>query len=393
MVATNKSGTLNYSKSVGLRSPLTDPSTPYTPSTVQELASMTKLLTTIAALQLVERGLVTLDEDVSAHLPSLASQPVFKGFVGDENDSDAVDDRREGAAMVKPLLEPRRNPITLRQLLTHSAGAGYTFVPGSPLKRYQTQVLGRSSLVQGATVDERFDQPLLYQPGEGWAYGSSIDRAGQLVEKLAGATLESYFQMHIFAPLEITTGTFWPDASTIDKRSAVSFRDAATGRAVAQPPGQATTLVSGADECFGGQGVHMSTGDYAAVLASLLRDDGRLLRPATAALMFAPQLGPPSRRALELAMEDPSWAVGHFPPPAREYDWGLGGILVDGHSHPFRKRGALMWGGAANLTWFIDREAGVCGAFGTQLYPPGDAKVNKLHEAFEKEVYELGAAR
>ncbi|KAF7521183.1 hypothetical protein G7054_g12529 [Neopestalotiopsis clavispora] len=243
MVATNKSGTLNYSKSVGLRSPLTDPSTPYTPSTVQELASMTKLLTTIAALQLVERGLVTLDEDVSAHLPSLASQPVFKGFV-DENEGDDLDSKKDGVAIVKPLLEPRKNPITLRQLLTHSAGAGYTFVPGSPLKRYQTQVLGRSSLVQGATVDERFDQPLLYQSGEGWAYGSSIDRAGQLVEKLAGATLEAYFQTHIFAPLGITTGTFWPDASMIDQRSAVSFRDAATGgrarrRRVLRRPGRA----------------------------------------------------------------------------------------------------------------------------------------------------------
>ncbi|ETS79418.1 hypothetical protein PFICI_09271 [Pestalotiopsis fici W106-1] len=378
MVAKNKSGTLNYSKSVGLQSPLTDPSTPYSPSTIQELASMTKLLTTIAALQLVERGLVTLDEDVAASLPSLASQRILKGY-------DDYDESNGG----RPLLEPRRNPITLRQLLTHSAGAGYTFVPGSPLKRYQTKVLGRP-LVQGATIDERFDQPLLYEPGEGWAYSSSIDRAGQLVEKISGTTLEAYFQTHIFAPLGIRTGTFWPDPSLDDRRSAVSFRDAETGRAV-QRPG-ATTLVSGTVECFGGQGVHMSTEDYMRVLASLLHDDGALLRPDTAALMFTPQLSRPSKRALLEAMEDPSWAVGHFPLTG-EYDWGLGGILVDGHSHEFRKKGALMWGGAANLTWFIDREAGVCGVFGTQLYPPGDSKVNKLHEAFEKEVYELGATR
>ncbi|KAM0815175.1 putative Beta-lactamase-related domain-containing protein [Seiridium cardinale] len=373
MLAKNKSGTFNFTKSIGLQSPLSDPSTPYNPSTVLELASMTKLVTSIASLQLVERGLVTLDQELASILPSFASQHILAGF-----DADG-----------KPQLHKRQNPITLRYLLTHSAGAGYTFLSGNDLAEYRTRIQMRG-LFEGATVDTRFDTPLLYEPGEGWAYSSSIDRAGQVIEKVSGLNLEEYLRTNVFEPLGISTGTFWPDKDiSRESRAAITFRDPETGDVVEKPG--APSLVTGATECFGGQGLYMSSENYLKILYSILVDDGKLLTRETSKMMFVPQLTKKSKASLLHLMEDPSWAVGEFP-RTNEYDWSFGGILVDGDSHEWRKRGTLIWGGAANLFWFIDREAGLCGVFGTQIYPAGDEKVRKVISAFEKEVYRLAAS-
>lgn len=293
---------------------------------------MTKLITSIAALQLVERGLVGLDQDISSLVPSFAAQKVLVKYSGDG----------------EPLLEERRNPITLRHLLTHAAGAGYAFLPGSPLGDYRTKIQ-RRGLIEGATVDTRFDHPLVYQPGEGWAYSSSIDRAGQVVEKISGLTLEEYFRTNLFAPLGIRSGTFFPEAKVErEKRAAVTFRDEASGHVV-EIPGQ-PTLVSGTTECFGGQGLYMSAEDYLKVLRSLLLDDGKLLGAETSKKMFEPQLGAKSKKDLLKDLEVPGTFVGNYPPTG-EYDWGFGGAVVDGDSHGFRKKGALMWGGASNPFW------------------------------------------
>lgn len=124
--------------------------------TVFVMASMTKLITTIAALQLVERGLVALDQDVSPQLPVLAAQPILAGF-GDDG---------------VPVLKTREKPITLRQLLTHSFGGVYGFL-SSNIARYRHH-LGIDG-ARGTTVDELFAMPLLYEPGESWTYGGGLD--------------------------------------------------------------------------------------------------------------------------------------------------------------------------------------------------------------------------
>jgi CubicO group peptidase (beta-lactamase class C family) len=162
--------------------------------------------------------------------------------------------------------------------------------------------------------------------------------------------LEELFQENIFRPLGIGSGTFWPDHNPELKARSVpiTYRDEETGR-VMEKQG-AATLSTGVTECFGGQGLFMAAEDYVKVLHSLLVDDELLLKKKTAALMFQPQLTPPSKTKLLELMEDPSWAVGDFPKTA-EYDWGLGGILIDGNSHEYRKRGTLIWSGAANPFW------------------------------------------
>lgn len=349
-----------------------------TPSTVFALASMTKLLTTVACLQLVERGVLTLDGDVSALVPALAAQPVLSGF------------RDDGS----PVTVPRSEPITLRRLLTHSAGPGYMFLDERLMRwkahqreqrrkeqraqrsnstgdkdrkrsssRSRSSNRSRSSTPSTAlekkktTLERRFDYPLLFQPGSGWVYGSGVAWAGRVVEVATGTDLETYFAAYVFAPLGITDITFWPGERGgvfTARRAGMTTREPDSGKVVGTEAPEPDTT-----DCLGGEGAFGALDDYLRVLQSLLADDGRLLRPETAALMFEPQLaragaGSPdpaaAKQALRASLAHPEWAVGDIPATG-EYDWGLGGLLTDGDSHPYRRRGCLIWSGMYNLFW------------------------------------------
>lgn len=296
------------------------------------IASMTKLLTTICALQFVERGVVGLDDDVASHIPVLANQPILVGFKDGGN----------------PILERRRKDITLRHLLTHSAGTSYALAEPKLLQYLQHE--GRKPM-EGNTIDEIFNYPLMYQPGEGWSYGSGLSWAGKVIESLSGKLLEECIQGNIFKPLGLSRVTFSPDQvpSMAGQLCDLHHRDEATGSLV--PIGPALPYFKSTDH-LGGEGAFVDLTEFFKVMESLLRDDGKLLKSETATLMFEPQL--PSDEAwaaLNAAVESPEWqAMGDFSGP-KEHAWAFGGILVAGDGHPFRKRGCLIWGGAPNQFW------------------------------------------
>ncbi|KAF6819911.1 beta-lactamase family protein [Colletotrichum sojae] len=363
LYAQDKSGRLNYSKIIGAESAPHLP--PLEPSATLWLASATKLITTTAALQLVERGKITLDEDVTHLLPVLASQPILSGF------SEAGE----------PILSPRKNPITLRQLLTHSAGTAYDFISADKIQRWQ--LLNGETPISGSHVEERYAYPSIYEPGTSWEYSNAIDWAGRVVEVVSGQDLESYMRENIFEPLGLKSFTFKTE-NVRDTLWPLSARDPATGTVV---PYTGKHLNDGAESPLGGQGLHGRMDEYIHILHSFLVDDGKLLKPETTAEMFKPQLSQPSKQRLLHLMEDPSWgAVGDFP-NTHEYDWGFGGLLIDGDKHPDRKDRTLIWSGAANIFWWIDRESGLCGLFGTQIMPAGEAVTKKYIKAFEDEMY------
>ncbi|OLN92015.1 Acyltransferase LovD 1 [Colletotrichum chlorophyti] len=366
LYAKDKSGRLNYSKII---SPGNSPHIPpLSASATLFLASATKLITTVSILQLVERNLVTLDQDISHHVPALASQQILTGF----SPSSGI-----------PLLAPRKNPLTLRNLLTHSAGTAYDFL--SPDKIQRWQALNNKTPVSGPSVDQRFAYPLLYEPGTAFAYSSGIDWAGAVLESLTSTDLETYVRENIFSPLGLTSFTFSrPRVAAEGNLWPMSARDPVTGKVV---PHTGLDLNRGAESPIGGQGLYGRMDEYIQILGSLLLDDGRLLRPGTAASMFKPQLGEASKRSFLRTMEDPSWAIGDFPLTG-EYDWGLGGLLVDGDAHAYRKRGTLIWGGAPNIFWWIDRGTGLTGLFGTQIMPSGEKVTKNFIKAFEDEMYE-----
>jgi hypothetical protein len=134
----------------------------------------------------------------------------------------------------------------------------------------------------------------------------------------------------------------------------MTVRDGRTGRVrhVAMPPAAGTGVGEGDNEAFGGQGGYAAMEEYMKVLYSLLVDDGKLLRPETASLLFEPLLKEESKakQGLLKSLEHPEWAVGWIPPTG-EYDWSAGGLVVDGNSHSYRTRGFVQWGGVFNTAW------------------------------------------
>lgn len=306
--------------------------------TVFRLASASKLLTTIAVLQAVDEGLLKMEEDVSQYIPTLAQQDIIAGFTW----------------YGKPIMKPRSKPITLRGLLTQTVGAGYDFLPIQPLWRYQWW--NRRPIAQGDRVEERFRYPLLHQPGEGWTYGSGISWAGRVLEKASGTTLENWMKKHICQPLGLTSVTFFPEADPrVSSRLAeLAKRSAWTGKVQYIPRHMQPGFEA---ECMGGEGICASLEDLLSVLSSLLMDDERLLKRCTTSLMFTPQLTDVQRKPMQECLQLPQWICKHLLRPD-EYDWGLGGVLIDGDSHQCLRKGTLLWSGLYHILWVMSRVLG-----------------------------------
>ncbi|KAM0805889.1 beta-lactamase [Usnea florida] len=378
LLASNRSGifcSFHYARTFGVRS--LDTQEPLEMDNIMCIASCTKLMTSIATMQCVERGLVALDTDVAKVLPELAAQGILTGF-----------DEASG----EPIIQKRQKNMTLRHLLTHSAGLCY--LPMSQrVQRYRRHTKN-FKIGTGATVEEACTQPLIYEPGTDWCYSTSIDWAGKLIERITGQTLEEYMTTYIWRPLGIKDMTFWPDEhpDMKSRMTSMTIRDEASGKVI---PDQGSAKLPGGIDCFGGHGAFASMPDYFKILHSLLLDDETLLKRSTTAQMFQPQLTKESQRAQKSLMANPAnmtLFVGEFPKEI-PLDWGIGGILTLEADEAWRGKHTLIWSGMPNLFWFIDRETNLCGLYGGQVLPPGDAKVGKMITLFEKTMYQRNAAQ
>ncbi|EAQ84059.1 hypothetical protein CHGG_10463 [Chaetomium globosum CBS 148.51] len=370
------SGKIDYTFAHGPSS-LTPSAPPITPSTMFTLASLTKLITALCMLKLVEDKILEIDEDVTRYLPTLGKQPILTGF----------------DAQGQPTYAPRQTPVTLRHLLTHSAGTGYILMEEKLAKwaratgRPLPVPLRHSPVSGGMSVDTRFGYPLLFDPGQGWVYGSGLDWAGRLVEKLTGAFFDDYIYENVLSRVGVPklALTFHPgrfDQPVYDVMAGMAVRNAETGKLEHKE-----TEYDEDNEGFGGEGLYGGMASYMKVMHSILMDDGKILKPETLKWLFEPLLRPIEKEAMNKAMENPDWAVGHIP-SGIDYDWSAGGLLsVDGEGLGHRKKKFLQWGGAWNMCWFIDREAGVCGLVGTQVFPPSDPQVRAVMKEFEELVY------
>ncbi|KAF7872200.1 hypothetical protein EAF04_003125 [Stromatinia cepivora] len=387
VVGGDSSGKFHYEKAFGSQS-LKDPSTPMELDSVMWLASCTKLLTTIAAMQCVERGLLSLDGDICELLPEFKGVQILTGF-----------DEESG----KPILVDNHKIITLRHLLTHSSGLAYDiFDP--VLFRYQEYINKNPGMPKfgSGLVKDCFWYPLRFAPGDSWSYGVGIDWAGQMVERVNGnISLEEYFKKNVWGPLGMDSITFHPvqHPEIFSKLIAMSEREGGVTQfgTSDNPEGKAkyTSQVPfnpANENCYGGAGAFGSPVDYFKCLHSICSDDGRLLKSETIDEMFKPQLNEASRKELmrELSIPEINGCMGAFPQGLKA-DFGLGGIInledIGG-----RSKGSMAWGGYPNLLWWINRKDGVCGIWGSQLLPPGDSKINRLFYTFEEEMYRRTSA-
>ncbi|KAI9047250.1 hypothetical protein LZ554_008703 [Drepanopeziza brunnea f. sp. 'monogermtubi'] len=384
LVAGDREGKFRFEKAFGYRS-LKNPASPdpMQLDATMWLASCTKLVTTVAAMQCVERGLLSLDEDVTGVLPELKDIQILTGF-------------EEVGGKDSPVLVKNTKTITLRHLLTHSSGLSYDFF-NPVLMRYRKWQGKSPDMSVKLDMKQAFTLPLLFAPGESWDYGVGIDWAGWMVERVNGnVTLEDYIHRNIWVPLGVTSFSFSPkkNPAVLRKMTDMSQREGGLNKfgTTAKPDGKVVhtdNMIWNMESrgYSGGAGGYGAPLDYQKMLHSILADGGKLLKKGTVDEMFKPQLASASKQQLMELMKIPevnNTFGGH--PLGTEVNFGLGGLLLM-EDVVGRKRGTMTWGGYPNLIWFVDRLGDMSGIYGSQINPPGDPKTIELFTAWSEEIY------
>ncbi len=324
------------------------------------IASMTKAVTSLALMQLVEQGKLGLEDPVDKYLPEMKQLPVFESF---------------DAATGEYRLRPSTRPMTVRHVLTHTSGLGYPFTSAT-LRDFKPR--------PGETYA---DGPLLFEPGERWHYGTSTDIVGRLVEKISGEKLEDYFLRHILGPLKMTDTSYNIPEAKAARVVAAQQRDGERmdGKIVLQSPQPALTVPMP----IGGGGLTSTADDYGRFVRMLLNDgtlDGvRVLKPDTVASMGRNAIGTVSVPALKAAL--PRSADFTFIADGRD-KWGLGFLITVDQVPGKRSAGSLSWGGINNTYYWIDPTRGIAGVIMMQYLPFADAKALAVYDAFERAVYQ-----
>ncbi|MEQ1498537.1 MAG: serine hydrolase domain-containing protein [Novosphingobium sp.] len=324
-----------------------------------QIASMTKALVSLAAMQLVEAGKLDLDAPIGAVLPDLADPQVLTGFDGDG----------------KPQLRPAARAITLRHLLTHTAGLGYFFIHPQVLQYFAA--VGMPSPGSKASIR----MPLMYDPGDSWEYSVATDWVGLAVEAATGCSLGEYMAQHVFAPLGMTRTGFY--GALPEGAAQVHTRDE-SGVLKLQP-----MFLGGGEFEMGGGGLIGTAPDYARFVRAMLRggelDGNRVLSAAGVAEMGRNQVAP--LRAGYMGSAMPNLAQPYDTFPDQHTGWGLG-FLINPETGPNgRSPGSLAWAGIFNSYYWIDPAAGLGGVMMSQLSPFGDPGALACFGALERMAY------
>ena len=354
-MATDGAHTL-FEGAAGVRK-LGDPA-PMTLDTIFWIASLTKAVTSVAAMQLVEQGRIGLQDPLGPVVPKLADLQVLEGF------SPAGD----------PILRPARREVTLHDLLTHTAGFVYEMW-NADLGRY-VSVTGKPGAASG--LNAGLEMPLAFDPGERWEYGIGVDWAGKMVEALSGQTLGAYFAEHVTGPLGMADTRFGrPDS---DRVAAIHNRlPDGTLRAGSSGRPSNPELESG------GGGLYSTAQDYLKFLAMLLRGGDGILRRETVAQMGQNQIGALDVSRMQTVMPPLSNDAEFFPGMVK--GWGYGFVINSEPGHAGRAANSLAWAGLANCYYWIDPASQVAGVIMAQILPFADTKVLALLDAFESSVY------
>lgn len=349
-----------YEGAAGKRSAAADD--PITPDTVMRIASMTKMVTTTAALQLVERGLLDLEAPVADYRPEFADLPVLTGFDGDV-----------------PQLRPASVPATVRHLVTHTAGFAY-WIWDADIDRYE-QVTGTPNVMPG-TIDV-FKAPMVFDPGTRFEYGINVDWLGQVIEAVSGLTLDAYFLEHITGPLGManTTARMTPEQRANSTPIHVRGEDGtwiATDVDWAQQP----------DYWGGGHFLYSTPRDYLRFQRMLLGcgtlDDVQILDRATVAAAFTNQIG---------ALDFPATMPTAHPELSADValgpglKWGFGLLLNPVQLPGMRAAGSGSWSGLFNTHFWVDPASGLTGAIYSQTLPFVEAPAVQLYVDFEAALY------
>src|SRR5581483_7816195 len=335
------------------------------------IASMTKAITSTAAMQLVERGKLALDRPASEYLPELKAVNVLEGF----------------DAAGKPMVRAAVKPVTLRMLLSHSSGFAYD-TWNQNMDRYVKSVLSPAQAAKPAYPSllwNRVPPTTICEPGSCWQYGTSADWTASLVEKLSGQNLAEYFRQNIFEPLGMKDSTY--DLSPAEFERSVSTYERQDDGSLKELPHNPAPPTK---KYWGGSGISSTVGDYTRFMQMFLRQ-GRgpqgetVLQQKSVQAMATNQIGHLSAGKTK-NFTGKIWQDIDFHPGAVD-GFGLG-FLIDKDAYPGgRSAGSLTWAGGWNTYFWIDLRRRICAVIMMQIQPFFDPDAIAVLHTFEQAVY------
>jgi methyl acetate hydrolase len=361
-MATNRDRTL-YEGAFGKR--VLGQDAPMTTDTVVWIASMTKALTGTCAMQLVERGQLDLESAASKWVPALAEVEVLEGF----------------DAAGKPRTRKPKRAITLRHLLTHTAGFSYEIWNGDIQRCQEAHGIPGITTCQNAALRT----PLLFDPGERWEYGTNIDFVGKAVEAVSGKKLGAVMKENLFEPLGMTDTAFKITPSMRQRLAKIHQR----GDDDKFTPLMDLEIPQEPEFEMGGGGLYGTAGDYLKFVRMILNGGSangkQVLKPETVKTMSMNHMGEALMGPLKTAMPPLSNDVDVFPGMPKK--WGLSFMINTEKAPTGRAPGSLAWAGLANTYFWIDPITGVGGVYLSQVLPFVDKKSLPLFGEFETAVY------
>ncbi|MBK3661511.1 beta-lactamase family protein [Bradyrhizobium diazoefficiens] len=337
---------------------------PMTGDSIFWIASMTKAVTGAGAMQLVEQGKLSLDAPIGSLLPDLANPQVLDGF----------------DAKGEPKLRPAKSAITLRQLMTHTAGFAYNMWNGDLAVYLEKTGTPAITTCQNAALKT----PVMTDPGTRWEYGTNIDFVGKAVEAVSGKRLDAYLRDNLFGPLGMSD-TGFKITDNMRKRLVGMHARSEDGQLAAIP----FELEQDPEFHMGGGGLYSTAGDYIKFTQMILnkgRGNGnQVLKAETIAVMSQNQMGDLNMTKLATAAPMYTNDVDLYPDQVKK--WGLSFMINTAKTAEGRSAGSLAWAGLANTYYWIDPARDVTGVILMQLLPFADAKCLQAFAGFERGVY------
>jgi CubicO group peptidase (beta-lactamase class C family) len=328
-------GQIVAEKTYGVRSPATG--APMTRDTIFRLYSMSKPITGVAMMILFEEGRWRLDDPVTQYVPEFRNLRVMTGQAGDG----------------RLLLQDMKQPPTMRQLMSHSAGFGYGLTDQHPVdKLYREKGVWRANGLADM-IKRTTEIPLMYQPGTQWYYSSAVDIQGYIVEKLSGQTFGQFLQERVFKPLKMTDTAFFVPKEKAARLAAVYIGNQKTGKleeAKEIAGEQMPTYLEPPSFESGGGGLVGTITDYARFAQMIANkgelDGARLLSPASVEMMGTNML--PKE---VLARRDLPAQAGQAFDDAIGFGLDFQVVTDPRAAGTLEGKGTMSWGGAAG-TWF-----------------------------------------
>jgi CubicO group peptidase (beta-lactamase class C family) len=352
-IVVSRRGQVVHSSTYGNRD--IESGTPWEPDTIARMYSMTKPVTSVAAMMLYEEGAFQLKDPVADYIPAFADTEVFRS-----------------GSIVRPITEPQVEPMLIWHLLTHTSGLTYGFHNSHAVDAIYRQAGFEWGYPPGEDLEQICSRwaalPLVFQPGSSWNYSVATDVLGRLVEVVSGMTLDEFVRTRITEPLKMSETEFWVDPDQTDRLASLYVPSPKTGAAVDPPAGMGAYPTSRPAMISGGGGLYGTAADYLRFSHMLLNrgelDGARLLGSRTIEYMTQNHL--PGDVDLE--------AYGQSTFAETSFDgvgFGLGfSVMMDPVANEvLSSPGEFAWGGAASTAFWVDPLEEIVAVFLTQLLP------------------------